>query len=675
MLQLPPFRYQTNNAALYAGAALASVVITSATTFNVAENTTAVATLTATGGGTITWSLTGGADLAKFTVNTSSGALTFNSAPDFETPTDADGNNIYLVQVQATNGVTSDTNSLSVTVTDVAETVLDLNFTTMAPTLDPRITFTRTSLATYYGSDGLLKYAGNNWVWPSADFSTGWTALASGTVTVDNILSPDGTMTADRLNHVTAGTVSGGGVTRSLNAGRIFSVYAKAGTKTFLMIQNGTSTTANQFCWFDLSTGVVGTRGSIFWSASGIQSVGSGWYRCWAKVVSGTSTFLNIVSMRVGETNGSTNCTSPGDIYIWGAQGEGDLGPDDLWLATATGPSTYLPTTTAAYHAPRFDYDPVTHAAKGLLIEEARTNVVLQNRDLTNASWVKTNCTAAKNQTGIDGVANSASSLTASAANATCLQAITLGASQRFQSAYIKRLTGSGVVNMTMDGGTTWTAITVTSSWTRVSVPAAFLGSPNVGFRLVTSGDAIAVDYVQNENGSLATSAIATTTAAVTRAADVATMTGTNFSSWYNQTAGTLIAEFDVLGTAGTRTVFQIDDNTTNERIFMLASNANDAVARCTLIDNGVNQATLASTASVVPLTPAKAGFSFAVNDFAFCYNGETVKLDTSGTLPTVTQLRFGVSNLASESLDGHLRRIQFWNTAKSDAELQALTV
>jgi hypothetical protein len=128
MLQLPPFRYQTNNAALYAGASLASVVITSSTTFSVLENTTAVATLTATGGGTITWSLTGGADIAKFTINSSSGALAFGTAPDFEMPTDADGNNIYLVQVRATNGVTSDTKSLSITVTDVVETVPDPNF-------------------------------------------------------------------------------------------------------------------------------------------------------------------------------------------------------------------------------------------------------------------------------------------------------------------------------------------------------------------------------------------------------------------------------------------------------------------------------------------------------------------------------------------------------------------
>lgn len=154
-----------------------------------------------------------------------------------------------------------------------------------------------------------------------------------------------------------------------------------------------------------------------------------------------------------------------------------------------------------------------------LLLEAARTNVVLHNRDMTNAAWVKTTMTAAKDQTGPDGVANSASSLLATAANATCLQAITLASSARFQAARVKRLVGSGIVNMTMDGGTSWIVITPTTDWTRVTIPTQTLVDPNVGFRLVTLDDKIAVDFVQNENGTFQSSVIATT-AAVTRSAD-----------------------------------------------------------------------------------------------------------------------------------------------------------
>jgi hypothetical protein len=176
-----------------------------------------------------------------------------------------------------------------------------------------------------------------------------------------------------------------------------------------------------------------------------------------------------------------------------------------------------------AHSLPAFEWtlDPVSGLmTPGVLLEGARTNVVLWSRDLTNAAWTKTNCTAAKTQLGVDGQAASASLLTATAGNGTCLQAITLASSARYQSAYVKRVTGSGVVNMTTDNGATWTAVTVTSSWSRVRIPSQTLANPTVGFRLVTSGDAIAVDYVQNETGLNASSPIPTTTVAVARAAD-----------------------------------------------------------------------------------------------------------------------------------------------------------
>ena len=160
----------------------------------------------------------------------------------------------------------------------------------------------------------------------------------------------------------------------------------------------------------------------------------------------------------------------------------------------------------------------------GLSLEGTRTNVVLWNRDMTNAAWTKTTMTAAKDQIGMDGAANSASSLLATAGNATCLQAITLGSSQRAQAVWVKRLVGSGTINMTMDNGATWTVVTLTANWTRVTIPSQTLANPTVGFRIVTNADKIAVDYVQNENGAFESSAIAVTTVAITRAADSLTV-------------------------------------------------------------------------------------------------------------------------------------------------------
>ncbi len=97
-------------------------VFTSNATANVAENTTAVLTVTATDpdvGQTATFSIVGGADAAKFSI-TSAGVLTFQTAPDFEAPTDAGTNNIYNVTVQANDGNGGlATQDIAVTVTPV----------------------------------------------------------------------------------------------------------------------------------------------------------------------------------------------------------------------------------------------------------------------------------------------------------------------------------------------------------------------------------------------------------------------------------------------------------------------------------------------------------------------------------------------------------------------------
>ncbi len=89
---------------------------------NVAENTTAVTTVTATDvdtGATLTYSIAGGADAAHFTINPTTGALSFAAAPDFEAPSDAGANNVYDVVVQVSDGTATDTQAIAVTVTAV----------------------------------------------------------------------------------------------------------------------------------------------------------------------------------------------------------------------------------------------------------------------------------------------------------------------------------------------------------------------------------------------------------------------------------------------------------------------------------------------------------------------------------------------------------------------------
>ncbi|WP_095131000.1 VCBS domain-containing protein [Pseudomonas sp. Irchel s3h14] len=126
---------------------------------NVAENTTAVTTVTATDADlpaqTLSYSIlnTAGTDFSKFSIS-SSGVLTFNSAPDYENAQDvggADGDNAYAVDVLVADGNGgTDTQSITVNVQNVVETPVD----TVAPT----VSVTGTALGSSNGSTSTVTF-------------------------------------------------------------------------------------------------------------------------------------------------------------------------------------------------------------------------------------------------------------------------------------------------------------------------------------------------------------------------------------------------------------------------------------------------------------------------------------------------------------------------------------
>ena len=99
----------------------AAPMITSPAAVSIAENTTDVLTVTATdddAGTTLTYTITGGADSARFSLDQNTGDLAFKTAPDFEAPGSADNDNVYEVIVTASDGTNSTTQTITVTVTD-----------------------------------------------------------------------------------------------------------------------------------------------------------------------------------------------------------------------------------------------------------------------------------------------------------------------------------------------------------------------------------------------------------------------------------------------------------------------------------------------------------------------------------------------------------------------------
>jgi hypothetical protein len=164
------------------------------------------------------------------------------------------------------------------------------------------------------------------------------------------------------------------------------------------------------------------------------------------------------------------------------------------------------------------------------------TNLLLWNRDWTNPVWTATNMTATLTSSGRTGITNSATVLTATAANATITQGITRASNLNQASVSVRRLTGTGNVQMTRDGAA-FTTLTSSRCKDPVTRAATAINSstwvvcglqttstnPIDGIRLVTSGDSIEVDLFFDANSGVATSTpIATQGTAVASSVDQA---------------------------------------------------------------------------------------------------------------------------------------------------------
>lgn len=156
----------------------------------------------------------------------------------------------------------------------------------------------------------------------------------------------------------------------------------------------------------------------------------------------------------------------------------------------------------------------------GWLIERASENEALYSRDLTDAAWVKTNITATLDAVGNDNIDNTASTLTATAGLGTAFQTITKASAENTYSVDVRRKTGVGTIEITDDGGATYSNITSSINsidYTRFEITST-QANPTIGFRITDSTDAIEVDYNQLEELSFSTSRILTTTTSQERA-------------------------------------------------------------------------------------------------------------------------------------------------------------
>ena len=545
---------------------------------------------------------------------------------------------------------------------------LSLDFTTGV--LDSRLTFTRSTNATFINSQGYVQYADANLVRNSTMLvSTLWTATTSGggTVTINNDNTVTFASTAGRATWLQSISIESGlPVT--------FSIEVTALTNTNIRVsdlfQAGTGFTSQVYNYTDLSGNTTANIGA-FTTLPGV-----GLYTVNATT---TATSGNVIF--------GTDCngvTRTGSVTIARPQ---------LQYGTRVNSRVYLAnssTSAANTNTPRFDYDPTTLVARGLLLEVSASNIATYSNNFSNAIWTLDNsggtipAVSTVSQTGPDG----ASTVTRITFNKTggvfsrVRQTLSGTASQPYtMSVWMKANTASGGastqnVGLRIGADSAGFNCVVTTTWKRFQYTYTLSGT-DASAQIMLWDNIIGNDETadvlvygcQIEAGSVS-SYIPTGASTGSRAADSCVMTGSNFSSWFNDTEGTLLAHAIRSRTSDIGRIASVNDNTANESIELGA----DTTGEFIVVDGGSTLATI-SPGTVTANTAFKIAGAYKLNDVQAALGGTLGTADTSVTLPTVDRLMIGQQAGGSPVyLNGTISLLKYWPTRLTNAQLQSIT-
>jgi hypothetical protein len=382
--------------------------------------------------------------------------------------------------------------------------------------------------------------------------------------------------------------------------------------------------------------------------------------------------------------------------------------------------------TSAAADTPRFDYDPLTLAARGLLIEETRTNSI-RNNTMVGAvagtpgtlpqvsgltSWNVSNLGTLTQQVVGTSTSNGVSYIDLKFSGTTSTTqlsirfepggtgAITASNGQTWSMSLWSAVVAGGLTNISSTGfgtliydaagafiGAPFSSgvITTTSTLTRTQASGTIATAGTAFIQpqiFVGFASGVAIDITlriglpQLELGAFATSVIPTTTTALTRSADVAAVN--TLAPWYNATEGTLYGEITdaAIAVGGvSRRIANINDGTEADRITIGWAGAT-SVAAAFVTDNSVAQAGFTSPAGAYPF-PTKVALAYKAADFQAAVNGSAFATVSSGTVPTVNRMTIGdvvTGTTGAQNINGHVRRITYYPRRLSQAELAAIT-
>ncbi len=369
---------------------------------------------------------------------------------------------------------------------------------------------------------------------------------------------------------------------------------------------------------------------------------------------------------------------------------------------TRSSVGTYFDSTgtlqTAASGQPRFDHDPVTHTPKGILIEESRSNKLLNSSDFNASGWSRTDITVNSSTGHIYNLQK----ITEGSAGTALLRQNVFGAftagSTTYGSFFVSRgntdwivvkinETGAGEIanfwfniatgiagSITKTGGSNETAkiIPISSGVYRIIV--SFLPNPtstNRGILIssATSNGSLSrvpgaeyyVSYAQLEQGSFPTSYIPTTSAAVTRAAETMTVP---ISSWFNNTNGSISFTGDVISSGTEATPGGIAIHSIGNNGYLFYKQAGTLNLYSFVGTGQVNIGAVSSNTLFI------AGMAYNTTTAKGALNGVL----SAGFTPSSVWLPTYLKTNQAGSWNGHIMKYKFYPTQSSDTQLQLLT-
>ncbi len=371
----------------------------------------------------------------------------------------------------------------------------------------------------------------------------------------------------------------------------------------------------------------------------------------------------------------------------------GSLDPRVTFTRAST--ATYFDATgtmrSAGTNTPRWDYDPVTHALRGVLIEESRTNIALNSANFTVAPWSPLGLASTAPTVAANAAVAPDGTTTATRVNypavsggvSTINNNLTVTTAVYTFSVWARGVVGGETIwlSSTPDGVSYSRAqMTLTTSWQRFTLtPPAFTGTAWVmlmgvdmrdGSQSAQPAQSVYLWGAQVEQGAFATSYIPTTAAAVTRAQDSCMIPPANMG-WFTPPGGSWMAEFIGFNPPSALTPRVIS--------YPAAGNIHTISGSTILAVQQYDGAASMGTANTFsPNTVVKAATTWAVGAARSCLNAGAIASSaalTAGYAPLATGgVRLMADETAGDGMSGYLRRMRYWPRILTNAELQSVT-